>query len=54
MALKLATIKVETKDVDLMMKECLILYLKHHPDHEQFKISQRYMFKKLVEFYLTA
>jgi len=46
------TLKVEKADKKRMMKECRDLFLKSHPEFRGSHISQRFMFRKLVDFYL--
>lgn len=46
------TIKVNTVDKKRMMKECKELFLKSHPELKGMNITQRFMFNKLIDFYL--
>lgn len=46
-------IKVQNIDKKRMMNECKELFLAHHPEMKGMKISQSFMFKKLVDYYLT-
>ena len=46
------SIKVDVEDVDKMMNQCRDLYIKAHPDMADIFLSKRFMFKRLVEFYL--
>lgn len=46
------SIKVEKEDKKEMMHECVELFLEEHPEMRGMKISQKFMFKKLVKFYL--
>lgn len=45
-------IKVDPEDVDKMMTSCVKLFLKAHPEMEGIHISRRFMFKKIVKFYI--
>jgi len=35
-----------------MMRECKELFLKHNPKMEGMHLTQKFMFKKVVKFYL--
>jgi len=50
--LHIVNIKVNKKDESRLMKECKDLYLEHHPEMADIKLSRRFMFKKIVDFYL--
>ena len=42
----------ETKN--LLLKDCTELYLRHHPEHREIKLSQGFILKKVVKFYLES
>ena len=45
-------LRVDEKDLLLMRNECKILFLKSHPEMKGIVLPDKYMFKRLVEFYL--
>jgi hypothetical protein len=47
-------IRVNKKDADMLMKECKELYLKFHPDMKNEKISNSFMLRRVIEFYLKT
>jgi hypothetical protein len=40
------------KTKNLIMIECKKEYLKHHPEHEEFSLSQGFMLSKIAQYYL--
>ena len=36
----------------LLMEECKIEFLKHHPDFEGMTLTQDFMLTKIIEYYL--
>jgi len=46
------SIKIDPVDVNLMMNDCKDLFLEAHPEFEGVNITKKFMFKKLVRFYL--
>jgi len=47
-------LKVYETDKKKLMKDCKLLFLEHHPEFKGYNITQAFMFKKLVTFYLEA
>lgn len=43
---------VRTSDKDRMMDECKEDFIKHHPEFRGASITQNFMFRKLVDYYL--
>jgi len=46
------TIRVSPEDVKIMRSRCRELFLKDNPKFCGYRLSDKFMFKKLVEFYL--
>jgi len=46
------TLRVEKEDYDILMDQCKRLFVKDHPEFEGMKLSQKFMFKKVIRHYL--
>lgn len=46
------TLRVDSKDLKRMMVDCRDIFLIAHPEMEHMKLTQKFMFNKLVNFYL--
>lgn len=46
------SIHVSTEDKERLRNECKELFLKEHPEFENMKISDGFMFRRLVNYYL--
>jgi hypothetical protein len=44
-------IKVSVEDVRLMRTKCKKLFLLEHPEFEKMKLTDKFLFHKLTEFY---
>lgn len=47
-------ISCSTSDKILLMNECKNLFLKYHPELKGMRITQGFMLKKVIEFYLEG
>ncbi len=47
-------IRVDQQDVERMMGECKNMFLKSNPKFSGMNITQKFMFKKLVNWYAKA
>jgi hypothetical protein len=47
------TIRVCPEDVEVMRKRCVALYLQAHPEFNRMKITDKFIFRKIIEYYAT-
>lgn len=52
MSANTVTIRADEEDRNSLMNECKQLFLEEHPEMEGYEITQRFMFKKVIKFYL--
>ncbi len=45
-------IRVCEEDEESLMDNCVTLFLKSHPEMKGIYLSRKFMFKKVVEYYL--
>jgi len=46
-------IVVDEDTYNLIMGDCLNEFLEHHPDFEGMKLTQNFILKKIVDYYLN-
>lgn len=52
MVKKWVQIKCKAEDRDILMGDCTKEFLNHHPEFTGQKLTQRFMLRKLINFYL--
>lgn len=47
-------IRIAVKDRDKLMNECVEIFLKAHPEMRGMKITQDFMIKKVIRYYIET
>jgi len=45
---------VDYETFDLVMKDCIVEFLEHHPEFSGMKITQNFIVKKIANHYLIS
>ena len=52
MVFNLVTMRIDNADLKRMRVECQKLFIEEHPEMEGYNLSDRFMFHRIVEYYL--
>ena len=53
MAVKTEIIRVLVEDKERFVNQCVALFLKEHPEFKGMKLSHAFIFKKVIDYYLS-